>query len=691
MSRILSLVLAAFLSSTESGFSQEESLSNPALVQLTQGWQYRWGGSPFDSAGVPLWAYESWESSGWREAPTLNNPPGRDQFNHLWLRVRLPRGNWFDPTLFIPAAVNSFEVYLGRELIHQIGEFTPSNRAKYAAAISHMVPLNGRDFSGKVVAIRMYSQVTQFAGIIDVYQKVQLGSRGEILRQIFRKYIDSFLLGVLFIVFGLFAVFVFLRRFKQKVFLPVSFGAFTVFMGLFYATSYPIGQVFIESVVLKYYVAFISYSLFPIGLYAFFEQIVGPTKIVRSLWQLHLAYALTAVALDLMNIVIFPVSQFYYNIGLIATILIAFVIGIRAALKGNVEARIFVAGFSLLGLLGVYDLLVSFELFPFWHGLSHWGTLLFVLTLGYILERRFTENHSRLQRYSKELEAKSDQLQDYSQTLEEKVQQRTADLNDKNVQLEQTLTELRDTQEQLFMKEKMASLGNLVAGVAHEVNNPIGAIHSAADTTGRGIAKIKSLAESDGLSQKSGFQKTLKLLEENSGVINMATQRVSNIVKSLKNFARLDEADYQDSDIHVGLDSTLTLIRHELKGRIQVEKYYGEIPQLKCYPNQLNQVFMNVLMNAVHAIQDRGTITITTTYEDNKIKIQIADSGEGMSVERMEKIFDPGFTTKDAGVGTGLGLSISYNIIQKHNGNIEVESEVGKGTRFTIVMPINRD
>jgi signal transduction histidine kinase len=638
---------------------------------------------------VAIWTYENWSTPGWREAPSLNNPPGRDS-NHLWYRVRLPRGNWIDPTLFIPAAVNSFEVYLGPELIHQFGDFAPSRRAKYSAVSSHMVSLEGLSFSGKMIAIRIYSQVAQFAGIIDVYQKVQIGSRGEILRRTFWRHMDSFLLGVLFVVFGLFAVLVFLRRFKQRVFFPISFGAFTVFMGLFYGTTYAIGHVFIEAAVLKYYVGFISYSLFPVGLYAFFEQIVGPARVVRILWQLHFAYAVLAIVLDLLNIVVLPVSQFYYNMGFIVTILIVFGIGVHAALKGNVEARIFVTGFSFLGLLGVYDLLVSFELLPFWHGLSHWGTLLFVLSLGYILERRFTENHNQLHSYSKELETKSNQLREYSQTLEQKVERRTADLNDKNAQLEQTLTELRDTQEQLVMREKMASLGNLVAGVAHEVNNPIGAIHSAADTTARGIAKIKSLAESDGLSQKSA-QKTLKLLEENSSIIKMATERVSKIVKSLKNFARLDEADYQTSDIHEGLDSTLTLIRHELKERIKVQKNYSEIPQIRCYPNQLNQVFMNVLMNAVHAIPDRGSISITTTCGEQGVKIQIVDSGEGMPAERLEKIFDPGFTTKGAGVGTGLGLSISYNIIQKHHGNIEVESEVGEGTRFTIVLPTKRE
>ena len=169
-----------------------------------------------------------------------------------------------------------------------------------------------------------------------------------------------------------------------------------------------------------------------------------------------------------------------------------------------------------------------------------------------------------------------------------------------------------------------------------------------------------------------------------------AGDRITELVSSLKNFARLDEAEFQKADIHEGIDSTLTLVQHELKDKVEVVKEYGEIPKIFCYPNQLNQVFMNLFVNAVQAIEEKGTITIETSADDTNVYVQIADTGKGIPAEDLDRIFEPGFTTRGTGVGTGWGLSISYNIIQKHNGDITVESGVGKGTEFVISLPIEQ-
>jgi len=158
----------------------------------------------------------------------------------------------------------------------------------------------------------------------------------------------------------------------------------------------------------------------------------------------------------------------------------------------------------------------------------------------------------------------------------------------------------------------------------------------------------------------------------------------------LKNFARLDEAEFQKADIHDGIDSTLTLVQHELKNKIEVVKEYGNIPRIFCYPNQLNQMFMNLFVNAAKAIEDNGTIKIETFADDTNVYVKISDTGKGIPPENLAKLFDPGFTTKSSRVGMDLGLSISYNIIQKHKGDITVESELGKGTEFTIILPIEQ-
>jgi signal transduction histidine kinase len=292
--------------------------------------------------------------------------------------------------------------------------------------------------------------------------------------------------------------------------------------------------------------------------------------------------------------------------------------------------------------------------------------LIFILSLGFVLERRF-------QQYADELEVSNAKLQEYSQTLEQKVEERTH--------------ALKEAQSQLIMK---ASLGSLVAGVAHEVNTPIGAIYSATDVTRRCIEKIQSLLKSGQTLKEANsntqLHKSFKILEDNNKVTTTASKRIAKIVQSLKTFARLDEAEFLKADIHEGLDSTLTLIDHEIKTRITVIKQYGEIPEIECYPNELNQVFMNVLMNAVQAIEQDGQIVIKTYLEDDKVIVKISDDGRGIPPDAMDKIFNPGFTSKGVGVGTGLGLSISYNIIQKHHGEIQVESEVGKGTTFFIIL-----
>lgn len=283
-------------------------------------------------------------------------------------------------------------------------------------------------------------------------------------------------------------------------------------------------------------------------------------------------------------------------------------------------------------------------------------------------------------------------LEEYSRTLEQRVAERTHDLQQKNAELAETLQQVQEMQQQVIMSERMASLGNLVAGVAHEVNTPIGAVNSAADVSRRSIERLKSAIDGassvDELKNSASTEKLLNILLQNNGVIVSAGKRVAEIVRSLKNFSRLDEAEHKKANIHEGIESTLTLVQHELKNKVDVVRNYGDIPEIKCFPNQLNQVFMNLFINAAHAIDERGTITITTTANAKNVQITIADTGKGIQPEHLDKIFEPGFTTKGVGVGTGLGLSICYKIIEKHNGSISVTSEIGQGTTFTIKLPI---
>ena len=239
-------------------------------------------------------------------------------------------------------------------------------------------------------------------------------------------------------------------------------------------------------------------------------------------------------------------------------------------------------------------------------------------------------------------------------------------------ELKRALNELQDTQLKLINSEKMASLGQLVAGVAHEINTPIASIKSNNEIATKLIAKLKDESSSE-------------LLKEINEIDKEAIARINRLVVSLRKFVRLDEAELQDADINKEIDLTLDLIRHETKNRIQVVKNYGNLPPIKCYPNMLNQVFMNILVNASQAIDGVGTITIDTLQDEKNLVVKIKDTGSGIA--EPEKIFFAGYTTKGVGVGTGLGLAISQKIIEKHNGKIEVFTKINKGSEFVITIP----
>lgn len=240
-------------------------------------------------------------------------------------------------------------------------------------------------------------------------------------------------------------------------------------------------------------------------------------------------------------------------------------------------------------------------------------------------------------------------------------------------ELKATLKELKETQIQLINSEKMASLGQLIAGVAHEINTPVASIKSNNAIISKFIPQIQDA-------------EIAEMMKEINEIDSEAIQRISNMVISLKKFVRLDEAELQEADINKELDLTLDLIRHETKNRIEIKKNYGNLPLIKCYPNMLNQVFTNILINACQAIEGNGIIEISTEYSNKKLTVKIKDNGKGIPENELNKIFTAGFTTKGVGVGTGLGLAICTKIIEKHNGEILVNSEVGKGSEFIITI-----
>jgi signal transduction histidine kinase len=285
---------------------------------------------------------------------------------------------------------------------------------------------------------------------------------------------------------------------------------------------------------------------------------------------------------------------------------------------------------------------------------------------------------------------------------------RQKELERRNSQLRQTLASLAGTQEQLLRSGKMASIGQLAAGVAHEINNPIGYVHSNLGSLQEYLHSLFQLIEAyeralrapdpramlielEDIRKRSDFEFIRVDLPQLMAESREGIERVTQIVRNLKEFSYSDnEQSWRSADLHAGLESTINIVWNELKYKVTLERNYGKLPLVQCRLSELNQVFMNMLLNASQAIVERGTITLSTGVEGREVWVQFEDTGQGMTEDVRQNIFDPFFTTKPVGSGTGLGLSISYGIVESHNGRIEVHSTPGVGSCFRITLPIHQ-
>lgn len=321
-----------------------------------------------------------------------------------------------------------------------------------------------------------------------------------------------------------------------------------------------------------------------------------------------------------------------------------------------------------------------------------------------IQARNLEESNNLLEERSKKIELLNSELLDFNKKLENA----NANLQERKVELERTLEQLKKTQSHLIHSEKMASLGILIAGIAHEINNPVNFIYAGVNSIIKDFEDVKVVIESishldkssgdivallsgiDKLKKEYEFDVAYAAIAETLQDIKLGAVRIKEIVNGLSRFSRIETESWKKADIHEEIDNVLILLKNRYKHHIEIRKAYDDqLPLVECYPGKLNQVFMNIINNAIDAIVgEQGTISIKTRSKSGMAFISIKDTGKGISDDVRGKIFDPFFTTKEVGLGLGLGLAISYSIIQEHKGEINVRSALNKGTEFIVRIPI---
>jgi signal transduction histidine kinase len=439
----------------------------------------------------------------------------------------------------------------------------------------------------------------------------------------------------------------------------------------------------------------------------------------KGKYFLRVFYGIYGVAVILSFFGLYNQAYIITLINATITSFFALIVSIMVALKGYRPAKFYLLAWAIF-ILGVWTyVLKDFGILPynFYTSISlQIGSAIETILLSFALADKI--NIYRREKEVAQAEALRAALEnekiilEQNVTLELKVTERTKELKSANDELSVTLTNLKETQTQLVESEKMASLGQLTAGIAHEINNPINFVTSNVKPLRRDVdillklmAKIEETASLDiPVADKQKQIAAIKtefdfdyLKEEVDFLlkgINEGSSRTAEIVKGLRIFSRVDEDDLKKADINEGLDSTIIIVNNLLNGKIVITRKYGNLPLAECYPGKLNQVFLNMISNSIYAINKKfngesgGELIIATESSKDTVTIIFSDNGIGMDEGTLKKLFEPFFTTKPVGEGTGLGLSISYNTIKKHNGTITVKSEVDKGTEFRINIPI---
>lgn len=775
-------------------------------IELNNGWMYRLEDSPQNNKNVPVWILEEDTSHGWNNTNSFYELDSvAKDIEAVWFKIRIPSGAWENSSIYFEKIYGqSLEVYWEQRKIYE------RTRVKWPFTNNtnrEIFPL-GQDYGGKTLYLRIVPGI--MLDNVGPRPKILIGNTSDLIpiyfEESFSRIIFNIIIGSIFTLLGVVTVLtsIFVKKRKRKSWIAV--GLVILNFGILVTLSlnelhlllgdFELHALIIYDIIKILFLNSITYLLI---------QILGARHnltVLKKMFLIQNVYSALCYILLFIHLCsgfgFFSAYRlFSYDIlGILYIIEFFIFITVLSyyALKNDIDAKIILLGFLSFILFMAIDFIIFFTLHrDYVPVLWYWGIFGPVFSFITILGRRIAIDHKQVVEYSKELEAKNkeldaiwkevkesrDQLAELNKTLEIRVYERTEQLETANEELTAvneelrasndelctTMNMLKEAQAQLIHSEKMAALGQLVAGVAHEINTPIGAIHSSvgniletlnnvnedmpgfiSSLSGEGLrsfvmilaealkndnellssreersikkALTKQLEDNHilypeelaailaimGISdisrilpalKDSQIKEILKMVYAMSGIqrsakiISVATERTSKIVFALKSYAHFNSTGKMViADIRDSIETALALYHNKMKDGVELIKIYEEIRPIMCYPDDLNQVWANIIHNALHAISFKGTVKIHAFQTDKHLVVSITDNGKGIPDEIKERIFEPFFTTKPLGEGSGLGLDIVKKIIDKHNGEIRVDSIPGE-TTFSVYIPFN--
>ena len=546
---------------------------------------------------------------------------------------------------------------------------------------------------------------------------IQVGTRKAIIEGIFNYDVSNGIYLGIFIVMFIYNLFLYFTT-RNKSYLYYSTFVFTIGLGLFTISGYSFKYIWFEFPWIEKRALVLVSALIPITALIFANSFLNLKENLPRARKILIAFIICYSLVIILVIFGFIAEGQKGIFGLSTSIFVIFGIALILAKRGVRAAKFYLAAWSVYLAGIVVFLLKDFGVLPYnviTTRLMHFGSVLEVVLLSFALGDYINtlrkEKDESQKKVLQQLQRNEQIVREQNTILEKKVQERTVKLETTNMDLSLAMDELKDAQIQLVNAEKMASLGQLTAGIAHEINNPINFVSSNISPLKEDIDDLKEIIQmyeksttDSGISHKKAleikeFKEDLDVeftMEEIDSLLNGIKDgavRTAEIVKGLKNFSRLDESSFKSANINDGLISTILILKSKFEG-INLLQEYGEISEINCLPGKLNQLFMNILDNAIYACKKKEytsdstpVIKITTTQTEKNTAISIEDNGIGMEDETKNKIFEPFFTTKDVGEGTGLGMSIAHGIITNHSGDITIKSELGIGTEIIINLP----